>query len=142
MKKLSYEETVRFHGHDGPFLALGYKAGEYAVQKLAPEEMLDLQCCVETTDSKPYLCVIDGIQCSTPCTFGKGNVRLLLPNEKKMSLTFKNRKTGREMVFILKPQVLERALKTKDLHKEAAWVRSEPVASLFEVECKQHETTG
>ncbi len=137
MKSLSYDEAVTFHGHEGPFLALGYKAGEYAVQKLRPEKMLDLVCVVETPGSKPYTCVIDGAQCSTPCTLGKGNLHLSPTEEREVKITFKNRKRDEEIVFVLKPEVLERVLKTEDLAREAEWVRSTPMQSLFDIQIQQ-----
>ena len=133
MKSLSYEEAIRFHGHDGPFLALGYKAGEYAVQKLKPDEMLDLVCVVETPGSKPYSCVTDGVQCSTPCTLGKGNLHFSPTEERKVKIAFRHRKKDEEIVLTPKPQVLERALKAEDLVKGAEWIRGKPIESLFDI---------
>ncbi len=142
MRRLSYEETVRFHGHDGPFLALGYRAGEYAVERLRPEGLMDIECSVETIASKPYVCVMDGIQGSTPCTVGKANLRLSKTSRSEISIAFRNRKTDEEIVLILRPDILDRALKAEDLPKEAEWIRAKPPESLFEIESPQYGTTG
>lgn len=136
MDRLSYEEAVRFHGHDGPFLAIGYRAGEYAVGQLRPEGIMDLNSQVEAIDSKPYVCVMDGIQCATPCTVGKGNLLFERTTEKCIKITLGNRKTSRIIGLTLKVEVLDRALKAADLRREAEWIRSIPVESLFEVQVR------
>lgn len=74
-RNLSYDEAVRFHGHDGPFLALGYRLGRYLVRSLKPEGIMDLEITVKTRMKKPWTCLIDGLQCSTIATLGKGNLR-------------------------------------------------------------------
>ena len=53
------EGAVRLHGHLGPFLVLGLKMGLRANRILGekPEK-----CKVETINSKPFLCVVDGIK--------------------------------------------------------------------------------
>jgi formylmethanofuran dehydrogenase subunit E len=73
-KPIPFGDAVRFHGHSGPFLALGFKAGSYAMGKLHPEGIKDIACRINTIMSTPYTCIIDGIQCSSHCTLGKGNL--------------------------------------------------------------------
>lgn len=142
MDRLSYQEAVSFHGHDGPFLALGYRAGEHALQRLRPGGIMDIDCQVETLHSKPYMCVMDGIQCATPCTVGKGTLKLAETSGRDLKITFRNRETDEAMLLTLRPDIMDRALRADDLHKEAEWIRSRPVESLFEVESRQHRTTG
>jgi formylmethanofuran dehydrogenase subunit E len=74
VRNLNYTETVRFHGHDGPFLAVGYRLGRYLVKKLRPPGIMGLRITVKTRIQKPFTCVLDGLQCSTFATFGKGNL--------------------------------------------------------------------
>ena len=76
-KPLSYEDTLRFHGHDGPFLALGYRLGRHAVRLLKPRGIMDLKITVKTRIEKPFTCIVDGLQCSTFATLGKGNLVLI-----------------------------------------------------------------
>jgi formylmethanofuran dehydrogenase subunit E len=67
--KKKIEQTIAFHGHSCPGLAIGIRAAELALDRLdfGPEE--DMVCVVETD-----MCGVDGIQFLTGCTFGKGNL--------------------------------------------------------------------
>jgi len=69
------EEAVRFHGHLGPFLVLGLRAGLVGVKHLgnAPSS---IKAIVETGTRPPRSCFIDGIQFASGCTFGKGNIEV------------------------------------------------------------------
>jgi formylmethanofuran dehydrogenase subunit E len=66
-------QAVRFHGHLGPWLVLGLKAGAYARKKLAASPF-ELSARVFCPPSTPYTCFVDGIQFSSGCTMGKGNI--------------------------------------------------------------------
>ncbi|MEO0078630.1 MAG: formylmethanofuran dehydrogenase subunit E family protein, partial [candidate division WOR-3 bacterium] len=68
------EAAGRFHGHIGPWLALGVRAGLRAWEKLGVRYQ-DLVACVRCPDRTPYTCFLDGIQFSSGCTMGKGNIR-------------------------------------------------------------------
>ena len=59
---LSYEEAVRFHGHNGPFLAIGYRMGQFANESLSPQGISDISCVVKSPLRTPFTCVVDGIQ--------------------------------------------------------------------------------
>jgi formylmethanofuran dehydrogenase subunit E len=63
-----------FHGHLGPYLVLGLKAGLVAIEILG-RDPFKMQAIVETSGSPPSSCFIDGIQFTTGCTMGKGNIR-------------------------------------------------------------------
>lgn len=71
---LTYQETIRFHGHNGPFLALGYKLGKYINEKHKLKSIMDIIIKVKVKPEKPFTCIIDGLQCSTFTTLGKGNI--------------------------------------------------------------------
>ena len=75
-KILKYEDTIKFHGHDGPFLALGYKLGKYINERHKPKGIMNMHITVTVRPQKPYTCIIDGLQCSTMATMGKGNMKL------------------------------------------------------------------
>lgn len=91
---LSLEDAVKMHGHKGPWLVLGYRAGLRALELLKPEDEHDLTCKVRCPLKTPYTCSIDGIQVSTGCTLGKMNISVeehdriefLFSNKKKKSL--------------------------------------------------------
>ena len=65
--------AARFHGHLGPWLVLGLKAGAYARRKLAASPF-ELRAQVFCPAGTPYTCFVDGIQFSSGCTMGKGNI--------------------------------------------------------------------
>ena len=69
---MKYEEIIRFHGHDCPGLAIGYKMATAAMESLASlrAEDEELVAIVEND-----ACGVDALQCVTGCTFGKGNLR-------------------------------------------------------------------
>lgn len=68
---MTYDEIVRFHGHECPGLAIGYRMTTAAVEALKSlrSEDEELVAIVEN-DS----CGVDALQCITGCTFGKGNL--------------------------------------------------------------------
>jgi formylmethanofuran dehydrogenase subunit E len=73
-KKRLLELAVKFHGHLGPYMVLGLRMGMTAVQILKPKRLHALHAIVWTRKSPPESCVIDGIQVSSGCTLGKGNI--------------------------------------------------------------------
>jgi formylmethanofuran dehydrogenase subunit E len=69
------DSAVRFHGHLGPFLILGLKAGLFANDVLG-KDYFKTMVIVETEPTPPCSCFLDGIQFVTGCTMGKGNIKL------------------------------------------------------------------
>jgi formylmethanofuran dehydrogenase subunit E len=65
----------RFHGHIGPFLAVGLRMGLLANETLGRDPM-DVRVTVRVEGRPPRSCVIDGIQYSAGCTMGKRNIAL------------------------------------------------------------------
>lgn len=67
------KQAAAFHGHLGPWLVLGLKAGEYARRKLAASPF-ELSARVFCPAGTPHTCFVDGVQFSSGCTMGKGNI--------------------------------------------------------------------
>jgi len=65
--------AAAFHGHLGPWLVLGLKAGTYARRKLAASPF-ELDARVFCPAGTPHTCFVDGVQFSSGCTMGKGNI--------------------------------------------------------------------
>ena len=86
--KVTLKEAVRFHGHLGPYLVLGLKAGELAFKKLRCKKYFDLEVKVWGAMQKPKSCLIDGLQLSSGATYGKGNINKF--NGSKMKIEFQN----------------------------------------------------
>jgi len=68
------ERAAEFHGHLGPFLAIGVRMGLLAKKILNSNGFSDLHVIVNTGNNPPLSCVVDGIQVATGCTMGKGNI--------------------------------------------------------------------
>jgi formylmethanofuran dehydrogenase subunit E len=68
---MTYEEITRFHGHECPGLAIGYRMATAAMESLESlsAEDEELVAIVEND-----ACGVDALQCVTGCTFGKGNL--------------------------------------------------------------------
>lgn len=63
----------KFHGHLGPYVVVGYRMGGLARDKL--EGKLKAICFTGT--KTPLSCIVDGVQFSSSCTLGKGNITVL-----------------------------------------------------------------
>ena len=86
---VSWEDAVKFHGHECGGLTWGYKVGLFALDKLNFDRSSDEELvAIVENDS----CAVDGIQVVTGCTFGKGN--LIFRDYGKHVYTFFNRNTG------------------------------------------------
>jgi formylmethanofuran dehydrogenase subunit E len=92
------EKTIAFHGHSCPGLAIGIRAAELVLQKLAQAAREDLVAVVETD-----MCGVDAIQFLTGCTFGKGN--LIHKDYGKMAFSFYDRNKNVGFRAILRPEI-------------------------------------
>jgi formylmethanofuran dehydrogenase subunit E len=83
-------DTIQFHGHLCPGLALGYRVAKAALRELGADRPQDEELvAIVENDS----CAADAIQFITGCTFGKGN--LIFHDFGKHVYTFYNRRTGK-----------------------------------------------
>ena len=128
---LTYEETVKFHGHDGPFLALGYRMGLAARELLNPQGIMELQVTVKVRTEKPYTCIVDGIQCATKATIGKGNIEI--EPSPSMKVRFNNRRTGKVVEFVVHPELIKKMYESDDLKAAAKFILTQPDTMLWEV---------
>jgi formylmethanofuran dehydrogenase subunit E len=128
-KILSYQEAIRFHGHDGPFLALGYKLGKYLNQTLKPQGIMNFRITITTKNQKPYTCIIDGLQCSTFATLGKANMTIKGNRGKDIRVSV--RKDKAIYNYKITDKALEICLGAEDLHKAAKKIFRTPSADLW-----------
>lgn len=136
MKKLgilTYKATIRFHGHNGPFLALGYKLGIFLVKKLRPKGIMDFRITVITKIEKPYTCLIDGLQCSTHATIGKGNLLVKRNRGRKAKVIVEKEKK------IYQYQITDEAINicstAENLDEAARRVFLIPINRLYKITC-------
>ncbi len=76
----------RFHGHIGPFLAIGLRMGLVAAERLG-KAPLDMRASVRVVPEPPRSCTVDGIQYVSGCTMGKANIEIV-PDAEAVSATF------------------------------------------------------
>ena len=89
------KDTVSFHGHSCPGLAIGIRVAEYALKEFQETDPEKLVCVTETD-----MCGVDGIQFLTGCTFGKGN--LIHLDYGKAAFSFYSSESGRGIRLVLK----------------------------------------
>jgi formylmethanofuran dehydrogenase subunit E len=95
-------QATRFHGHLGPWLVLGMKAGAYARKSLAASPF-ELRAKVFCPTGTPYTCFVDGVQFTSGCTMGKGNISCHRAAGCRVEFTLRNR-PGR-VRLALRPKV-------------------------------------
>jgi len=124
-------DAVRFHGHLGPFLILGLKAGLFANEALG-KDYFKTRAIVETKPDPPCLCFVDGIQFVTGCTMGKGNIEL----KKGSSLSVTFIKDDKKIKLSLKDDILESLKKIsskRESEKTALNLTKKLIRELFDI---------
>jgi len=86
---MTYTEIVKFHGHECPGLAIGYRMASAALEELRSTRAEDEEIVAIVENDA---CGVDALQCVTGCTFGKGN--LLFRDYGKQVYTLYSRSTG------------------------------------------------
>ena len=98
--------AFEFHGHQCPFMPIGYRMGRLALEKLGVEREKDHGFFViaELGEGHPQTCMMDGIQVATGATFGK----LLISKTfyGKLAATFYHPQKG-GIRFSLKPDAVD-----------------------------------
>jgi len=125
------DEAVRFHGHLGPFLVLGLKAGLFANEVLG-RDPFKTRAVVETDLVPPCSCFVDGVQVATGCTMGKGNIKL----KKGDSLSVTFMRGGEKLKLCLKEAVLESLRKISSMEEAkqtALALVDKPLREIFDI---------
>ena len=130
-RTLTLGDAAAFHGHEGPFLIVGYRAGKFAVDILKPETEFDLEADVYIPFKTPFSCILDGLQCSTKCTWGKRNIRCYDNGE--LTIKIKNKKTEREIIMKLREEYVKEFLE-KPIEEAAIKAKTKRIDELFEIE--------
>lgn len=95
------DDIKKFHGHIGPYVIIGYKIGIIA-NKLLDSDPFSKKVKIWTKKFPPMSCVIDGIQLSSGCTFGKGSI--VVKNGEFLKTEFSNNE-GKKIQISLKMQI-------------------------------------
>lgn len=110
------EALRRFHGHLGIYVTLGLRMGAIGARTFGHYKGLTAH--VRSAPKPPMLCVVDGIQFSSGCTMGKGNIAVEVGEAPEV--TFE--KAGRRLRIALKPGWRERI--DKEMSHETELERS------------------
>ena len=105
-QEISLKRAVDFHGHLGPYLVLGLTMGSYALKKLKARAHFGLEVKVWGVKFKPRSCLVDGLQLSTGCTYGKGNIRKY--NGRFIKASFLNCDTDKSIELTLRDKIIEK----------------------------------
>ena len=114
MKKPSLQRAIEFHGHLGPYLVLGLLMGEYALRKIKAKPHFGLEVKIWGASQKPKSCLIDGLQLSTGCTYGKGNIKKY--NGKGIKVKFIHCENKKDITLALQEGIIEKLREAND-HK-------------------------
>jgi len=95
--------AAAFHGHLGPYLVIGLKAGSLA-NSILGKDPFRVVANVSCPPKPPHSCIIDGVQFSTGCTMGKNNITLTPAQE--IVIVF--RKGSEALELRIKRQVADR----------------------------------
>ncbi len=128
---LTLDEAIRFHGHLGPWLVIGYRAGVLARSKLEPKDFHDIRCVVRVPNKIPYSCSVDGVQASTCCTLGKGSI--VVEDCEDFEFIFINRVSKEVLRLKLRREVLDKLLSFKSIDEAVNYIEGLKDWELFEL---------
>lgn len=100
------ERGIKLHGHAGPYLNLGIRMGLLALDQLEAKGYFDLTAEIELEYRTPMSCLIDGLQISTGCTLGKGNI-MVKNNPIPIKVLIKSKTNHKTMIASLKPKIYQ-----------------------------------
>lgn len=131
MRRVSLAAASRFHGHLGPWLVLGLRAGEHAARRLRASPF-ELKATVWCGRRPPFSCFLDGVQLGSGCTLGKANLRHI-PAAGVCRATF--RAPGGTLVLSLRPEVATelKALTAEEADPFGRRLYRRPVSGLFSI---------
>jgi formylmethanofuran dehydrogenase subunit E len=92
------EQTVAFHGHWCPGLAVGIRAAQWALEEMGKASDEEIVAVVETD-----MCAVDAIQYLTGCTLGKGN--LIHKDFGKSAFSFYRRRDNKSARLVARPDI-------------------------------------
>ncbi|MEM3507083.1 MAG: formylmethanofuran dehydrogenase subunit E family protein [Candidatus Bathyarchaeia archaeon] len=131
------KKAEEFHGHLGPFLVLGLKAGLFGLKKLKIDKNKnkELLTTAMLDYSIPFSCIIDGLQISTGCTIG--NKRLIVKNSSNFLIEFFNKKDNKRIAILIDQKILNRIrdeLKAENKNSKKVLELAEKIVSMVDDE--------
>ena len=114
--------ALDFHGHKCWASTAGVRLGLAAMRELGVRRAgaKELHAIIETGDYHGGMCFGDGIQFTTGCTFGKGNIEK--SREGKFAVTLVDKAAGRAVRIAYRPTLQPQIKATPFMQKRAAGV--------------------
>jgi len=113
---MNYADIVRFHGHECPGLAIGYRLTLAAMDALGTGHARDEELVAIVENDA---CGVDALQAVSGCTFGKGN--LIFLDHGKQVYTLFSRASGRSVRVLFHGRGVPEALLSERMAR-AAWI--------------------
>jgi formylmethanofuran dehydrogenase subunit E len=124
---MTFEEVARFHGHECPGLAIGYRMAHAAMEALAFARSEDEEVVAIVENDA---CGVDALQCIAGCTFGKGN--LIFRDYGKQVYTVFSRTRGKAVrVYFHGTRITDEM--RQDRTALMAWILSAPAEDILSV---------
>lgn len=121
------KRAAEFHGHLGPYLVLGLKMGVLAKNTLNADPF-EIRAEIHTEKITPRSCILDGIQFTSGCTLGKGNIDVIESDE-IFGVFYKD---NSKIVIKVKKEILEKIEKVSDMEEYARILFEKRDEELFE----------
>ena len=119
-----------FHGHLGVYVTLGMRMGEMGKRRFGHYK--GLTATVRSRPEPPMLCVVDGVQFSSGCTMGKGNIRSEAGEDPEVVFA----KAGRTLRIALRPgwrERIDREMSKEHEVEQSLFYFHAPEAELFDI---------
>ena len=115
-------QALAFHGHKCWASTAGVRLGLAAMRELGASRAgaKELHAIIETGDYHGGMCFGDGIQFTTGCTFGKGNIEK--SGEGKFAVTLVDKSAGRAVRVAYKPTLQPKIRASSFMQQRAAGV--------------------
>ncbi len=124
---MTYDEIVKFHGHECPGLAIGYRMASAGLKAIESARSKDEEI-VSIVENDA--CGVDALQCITGCTFGKGN--LIFRDYGKHVYTIYSRSSGRAIRVVFYFSGLSDSI-GDDRNSLTEWILSAPQEDILSV---------
>ena len=120
-------EALKFHGHKCWASVAGVRAGLAALRTLGVKRSggTQLYGIVETGEDHSGMCFGDGVQYTTGCTFGKGNIRKQPYG--KLAFTLIDKDTNRAVRVSYKPTLKKQIADSAFMQKRAAGIMPDEI---------------
>ena len=124
---MEYDEIIKFHGHECPGLAIGFRMATAGLKCIESDHAQDEEI-VSIVENDA--CGVDALQCVTGCTFGKGN--LIFHDYGKHVYTIYSRPTGKGVRVVFRNEAVPDEIRD-DRDRTAEWILSAPEEIILSV---------